>query len=179
MNVRMDSPLGTVEIEGESGAITAIRFVEGTPTSTEDPLLAEAVAQLDAYFHGRRDRFELPLAPRGTEFQRRVWSELARIPFGTTISYGELARRVGDPKASRAVGAANGRNPIAIVIPCHRVIGADGTLTGYAGGLTIKEALLRGEGAIDPARCTLPPGPQPVRHDCIPSSHRRATSIPS
>jgi methylated-DNA-[protein]-cysteine S-methyltransferase len=175
----MDSPLGTVEIEAERGAITAIRFVEGTTTSTGDPLLNEAVAQLAAYFRGEREGFELPLAPGGTEFQRRVWRELERIPYGTTISYGELARRVGDPNASRAVGAANGRNPIAIVVPCHRVIGADGSLTGYAGGVALKEALLRGEGAIGPGRCTLPSGPEPVRHDCIPSSHRRASSIPS
>ena len=179
MNVRMKSPLGTLQIEAESGAITAIEFVEGEPTTTGDPLLRRAVTQLDEYFRGERDRFELPLAPKGTDFQRRVWRELETIPLGTTLSYGELAGRVGDPKASRAVGAANGRNPIAIVVPCHRVIGADGSLTGYAGGLARKEALLRLEGSIEPARCTLPPGPQPVRHDCIPSSHRRASSIPS
>lgn len=148
MNVRMGSPIGTLEIEAEAGAITAIQFADGAPTTTGDPLLRRAVTQLEEYFRGKRDRFELPLAPKGTEFQRRVWRELERIPFGTTISYAELAARVGNPKASRAVGAANGRNPIAIVIPCHRVIGADGTLTGYAGGLPIKEALLRREGAI-------------------------------
>ncbi|HEX6853063.1 MAG TPA: methylated-DNA--[protein]-cysteine S-methyltransferase [Candidatus Polarisedimenticolaceae bacterium] len=179
MNVRMHSPIGTVEIEAEAGAITAIRFVDGPPTSTEDPLLRRAVEELRQYFEGRRERFELPLAPKGTDFQRRVWRELETIPLGTTLSYGELAGRVGDPKASRAVGAANGRNPIAIVVPCHRVIGADGSLTGYAGGLARKGALLRLEGSIGPARCTVPPGPQPVRHDCIPSSHRRASSIPS
>jgi methylated-DNA-[protein]-cysteine S-methyltransferase len=159
MNVRMDSPIGTLEIEAQAGAITAIRFVEGPATSTEDPLLLEAVEQLDAYFSGVRDRFDLPLAPKGTVFQRRVWSELVRIPHGTTISYAELARRVGNPRASRAVGAANGRNPIAIVVPCHRVIGADGALTGYAGGLPLKEALLRRETASGGSGCTVSTGP--------------------
>lgn len=174
MNVRMDSPLGTLEIEAEAGAITSIGFVEGEPTTTTDPLLTQAVTQLDEYFRGERDGFDLPLAPRGTPFQHRVWSELERIPFGTTLSYGELARRVGDPKASRAVGAANGRNPIAIVIPCHRVIGADGSLTGYAGGVERKEALLRREGGVQYLRNS----PR-MRSVCTPSSPPRPTSIPS
>jgi methylated-DNA-[protein]-cysteine S-methyltransferase len=104
--------------------------------------VAEAVRQLSEYFAGERKEFDFPLAPEGTEFQRAVWKRLQEIPYGQTISYGELARRVGNPKASRAVGAANGKNPIPIVIPCHRVIGADGKLTGFGGGLPIKEALL-------------------------------------
>lgn len=174
MNVRMDSPLGTLDIEAEAGTITAIEFVDGAPTSTDDPLLLEAVDQLRQYFQGTRDRFELPLAPKGTRFQHRVWRELERIPFGTTISYGELARRVGDPRASRAVGAANGKNPIAIVIPCHRVIGADGTLTGYAGGVERKAALLRRETGV---QCL---GNSPlVRSVCTPSSPPRPRSTPS
>ncbi|MEM7261834.1 MAG: methylated-DNA--[protein]-cysteine S-methyltransferase [Planctomycetota bacterium] len=112
----------------------------------EDASVLDAVRhQLDEYFEHRRRRFELPLAPEGTEFQRRVWSELEAIPFGETISYGELATRVGNPKASRAVGAANGQNPIAIIVPCHRVIGADGRLTGFGGGLPMKEWLLNWE----------------------------------
>jgi methylated-DNA-[protein]-cysteine S-methyltransferase len=167
MKVRMDSPIGTLEIEARDGAITAIEFVEGTPTSTDDPLLLEAVDQLVQYFEGNRDRFELPLAPKGTEFQRRVWAELERIPLGTTISY-------GDPGASRAVGAANGKNPIAVVIPCHRVVGADGSLTGYAGGVDRKEALLRREGGVQYLRDS-----PPVRSVCTPSSPLRPSSIPS
>ena len=98
--------------------------------------------QLKAYFAGELENFDLPLSPQGTPFQQRVWGELQKIPYGDTISYGELARRIGNPKASRAVGLANGSNPISIVIPCHRVIGANGKLTGYGGGLPIKEKLL-------------------------------------
>jgi methylated-DNA-[protein]-cysteine S-methyltransferase len=105
-------------------------------------------AELDEYFAGRRREFTLPLNPQGTEFQRRVWEQLCAIPFGETISYGELARRIGNRNASRAVGLANSRNPISIVVPCHRVIGADNSLTGYAGGLDRKRALLDHEGGI-------------------------------
>jgi methylated-DNA-[protein]-cysteine S-methyltransferase len=102
----------------------------------------EAVRQLDEYFAGTRRRFDLPLAPAGTPFQQRVWQGLTEIPYGETISYAELARRIGRPAAVRAVGAANGRNPLAIVVPCHRVIGSDGRLVGYGGGLPVKAALL-------------------------------------
>ena len=104
--------------------------------------LAEVARQLKAYFAGELENFDLSLSPHGTPFQQRVWSELQKIPYGKTISYGELARRIGNPKASRAVGLANGSNPISIVIPCHRVIGSNGKLTGYGGGLPIKEKLL-------------------------------------
>ena len=109
---------------------------------TLPPALRHAKRQLREYFDSERRDFDLPLAPDGTDFQCRVWEELRRIPYGETISYGELARRIGQPTASRAVGAANGRNPLAIVVPCHRVIGTDGTLTGYGGGLPVKQALL-------------------------------------
>lgn len=109
--------------------------------------LSEVQRQTNEYFAGRRIGFDLPLAPKGTAFQMRVWQELQRIPHGETISYGELATRVGNPKASRAVGAANGQNPISLIIPCHRVIGSDKSLTGYGGGLNVKEALLKHEGA--------------------------------
>jgi methylated-DNA-[protein]-cysteine S-methyltransferase len=109
---------------------------------------AEVVAQLDAYFAGQRTDFDLPLAPQGTGFQMTVWRALLGIPFGETISYAELARRVGNPKASRAVGHANARNPISIIVPCHRVIGADKSLTGYAGGLDRKRALLAHEAQV-------------------------------
>ena len=106
------------------------------------PPFAQAKAQLRDYFDGRRSEFDLPLAPQGTEFQKTVWRELRNIPFGETISYAELARRIGRPTASRAVGHSNARNPISIIVPCHRVIGADNSLTGYAGGLDRKRALL-------------------------------------
>ena len=105
-------------------------------------MLLVAASQLFEYFAGKRKRFDLPLAPEGTEFQLRVWEELQRIPFGERISYGDLARRIDDADAVRAVGAANGRNPIAVIIPCHRVVGADGSLTGYAGGIERKRRLL-------------------------------------
>ena len=111
-------------------------------------LLDLAEVQLREYFDGQRRDFELPLAPQGTDFQRTVWQELARIPYGATISYAQLAQRVGNASAMRAVGAANGRNPLPIVLPCHRVIGADGALTGFGGGLPTKEFLLRLEGAL-------------------------------
>lgn len=113
-------------------------WVESAPRGP----LADAVKQLREYFDGKRTEFDLPLAPQGTEFQRSVWRQLQQIPYGETISYLELARRVGNPKASRAVGSANGKNPISIIIPCHRVIGANGKLTGFGGGLPTKETLL-------------------------------------
>jgi methylated-DNA-[protein]-cysteine S-methyltransferase len=109
--------------------------------------LSEVTKQTADYFSGQRKDFSLPLAPEGTTFQQRVWQELLKIPHGETISYGELATRVGNPKASRAVGAANGQNPVSLMIPCHRVIGSDKSLTGYGGGLNVKEALLKHEGA--------------------------------
>jgi methylated-DNA-[protein]-cysteine S-methyltransferase len=115
----------------------------------------EARRQLALYFDGQLTQFDLPLAVSGTPFQQQVWDELKAIPYGTTLSYGELARRIGQPSASRAVGMANGRNPIGIIVPCHRVIGANGKLTGYGGGLPRKEALLSFEAAVS-AR-----GPQP------------------
>jgi methylated-DNA-[protein]-cysteine S-methyltransferase len=108
----------------------------------ETALLLEAVRQLDAYFAGELKEFTLPLAPEGTEFMKKVWAALCEIPYGRTASYGEVAERIGAPKAARAVGLANNRNPIPIFIPCHRVIGADGSLTGYAGGLDMKQKLL-------------------------------------
>ena len=110
--------------------------------------LQAAKTQLAEYFAGSRRDFDLPLAPQGTEFQLQVWHELARIPFGATISYAQLAQRIGNPSGTRAVGAANGRNPLPIVLPCHRVIGADGSMTGFGGGLPTKEFLLRLEGAL-------------------------------
>lgn len=147
----LESPIGPLLIAGDREAVHQIRFPgkgkafppeAGWSASPSGPVL-EAARQLREYFERRRTDFDLPLAPEGTEFQRAVWKRLQGIPYGHTISYGELARRVGNPKASRAVGAANGANPIPIVIPCHRVIGANGKLTGFGGGLSVKEALLR------------------------------------
>jgi len=136
---------------GDAG-IRAIQFApfaeSGAPPGVANPLLAEAVRQLRAYFKGELREFELPLDLAGTEFQLRVWRELTRIPYGETRSYQDMARAIGAPKAVRAVGAANGANPIAIVVPCHRVIGAGGKLVGYGGGLPLKRRLLsleRGE----------------------------------
>jgi methylated-DNA-[protein]-cysteine S-methyltransferase len=125
-------------------------------------LLDRAARQLDEYFTRRRASFDLPLAPRGTALQREVWAALAEIPIGETRTYADLARRVGRPSAARAVGAANGKNPLSIVIPCHRVIGASGALTGYAGGLDAKRWLLEHERGALPARVSpFPSGPVP------------------
>lgn len=125
----------------ENGAVTEFNFGEGEGCGHSSAL----AHQLEEFFAGERRDFDLPLAPVGTGFQQRVWAELLKIPFGVTISYGELARRIGNPSASRAVGRANGTNPIALIIPCHRVIGANGSLTGYGGGLDLKEKLLNWE----------------------------------
>ena len=146
----LESPIGTLLIAGDHDAVHRIEFPKngkpGRPESgwqeSSEGAVGEAARQLREYFAGSRTDFDLPLAPDGTPFQRSVWKRLQDIPYGETISYGELAKRVGNPKASRAVGAANGSNPLPIVIPCHRVIGANGKLTGFGGGLPTKEALL-------------------------------------
>ena len=118
------------------------------PHGPQREILSEAQHQLQEYFEGRLRQFTLPVAPAGTPFQQRVWQELQKVPWGTTTTYGKIAKRIGQPTAVRAVGSANGRNPVAIVIPCHRVIGSDGSLTGYAGGLATKRRLLQLEGAL-------------------------------
>ncbi|MCY3844818.1 MAG: methylated-DNA--[protein]-cysteine S-methyltransferase [Acidobacteria bacterium] len=150
--VDLETPIGTMRVVGDARGIERVDLPRSAacepdpswqPAPTSPPAaLRDAERQLAEYFEGARRDFDLPLSAEGTPFQRQVWDELRRIPYGETISYGELARRIGKPTASRAVGAANGRNPIAIVVPCHRVIGADGTLIGYGGGLPVKEALL-------------------------------------
>jgi len=140
----IDAPIGELLVTGDGGALTAVHM-DGSPGPgwRRDPsALREATTQLRAYFAGELREFDLPLAPDGTAFQRDVWAALREIPYGRTISYSELAAAVGRPGSPRAVGAANGRNPIAIVIPCHRVIGASGALTGYGGGLARKRLLL-------------------------------------
>jgi len=141
------SPLGPLCVVTDGRSVVELEFDCGKADSADVPaaaarLLDRAAAQVAEYFAGRRTAFDLPLAPRGTPFQQDVWRALLAIPYGHTASYRDVARSVGRPAAVRAVGAANGRNPIAIVVPCHRVIGADGTLTGYAGGLKRKQALL-------------------------------------
>ncbi|MGI5936406.1 MAG: methylated-DNA--[protein]-cysteine S-methyltransferase [Oscillospiraceae bacterium] len=140
-SLTFDSPLGPLTITEENGQITSLSF-GASRDSEPTPLLLEAKIQLEEYFAGKRREFRLPLAPKGTEFQQRVWKALLAIPYGETRSYGEIARDIGNPRASRAVGMANNRNPIAIIIPCHRVIGSTGRLVGYGGGLDKKEFLL-------------------------------------
>jgi methylated-DNA-[protein]-cysteine S-methyltransferase len=148
MQTTHPSPLGDLLLgAAEDGSLTGLwlpdpRYGPEPGERGDDGRFADARAQLDAYFAGELQEFDLPLAPAGSAFQRRVWGELAQIPYGETISYGELAGRLGDPKLVRAVGSANGRNPISIVVPCHRVIGADGSLVGYGGGLASKRWLL-------------------------------------
>ena len=148
----LNSPLGQILLVGDGTTLTGLNFQAGkrpmkigVDWHQDDTRFAEAVAQIQAYFSGELHTFDLPLRPHGTVFQQQVWRELLAIPYGDTISYGELAQRLGKPAAARAVGAANGANPIPLVIPCHRVIGSDGRLTGYGGGLPIKEALLAHE----------------------------------
>jgi methylated-DNA-[protein]-cysteine S-methyltransferase len=140
------SPVGVLRIETSEEAVTGIRLVKDCSSANTNrsshPLVKEVYRQLDEYFVGKRQKFEFPLAPKGTEFQQKVWEQLQQIPYGTTISYAQLAKASGNPKACRAVGSANGKNPIAIVIPCHRVIASDGGLGGYAYGLEVKKRLL-------------------------------------
>ena len=154
----LDSPIGELLLTGDGHALHGLHMTEGRRPVGIDPAwqrsdeaFAAVRAQLSEYFAGERTRFEVALDMAGTPFQRRVWAELEAIPYGETISYGELARRVGQPSAARAVGLANGRNPVAVIVPCHRVIGADGSLTGYGGGMERKEILLgleRGEARL-------------------------------
>jgi methylated-DNA-[protein]-cysteine S-methyltransferase len=153
--VTMDSPVGRLLLRGNRRSLTAIEFApkgtrraEHPPGIASKPPFREAIRQLEAYFRGKLRDFDLPLELEGTEFQKRTWKALQSIPYGKTISYADLARRVGNPRAARAVGTANGANPLPIVIPCHRVIGASGRLAGYGGGLEIKEKLLVLEGAL-------------------------------
>lgn len=143
----MPSPVGDLLLARSEAGVTFVEFyprrkMPEAHWRRDETAFRDVVSQLEAYFAGELKNFALPLAPQGTPFQQRVWAALQTIPYGETISYRELARQLGNVKAVRAVGAANGRNPIAIIIPCHRVIGSDGSLTGYGGGLECKEALL-------------------------------------
>ena len=154
---RIVTPLGTLFATAVGGALTGLYYEGGRHAPeisrawVEDRAaapLAECARQVAEYLEGKRRAFDLPLAPEGSEFQRRVWIEIARIPYGETVSYAQLARRSGAPGAARAAGAATGRNPLSIIVPCHRVVGTDGSLTGYAGGIERKTRLLEIEGAL-------------------------------
>ena len=150
------SPVGALLLGWGLDGLTLLTFHGGPHPLQPEPgwvnspePFADVLAQLRDYFEGQLTSFDLPLAPHGTEFQRRVWAGLLTIPYGDTLSYGQLASRIGNPRAVRAVGAANGSNPLAIVVPCHRVIGGNGLLTGFGGGLEVKAHLLKIEGALD------------------------------
>lgn len=151
-----DSPVGELLLAADDQGLRLVQFPQSTHPRqlqadwrfADHPTLDRTCRQLGEYFAGKREHFDLPLAPQGTPFQRLVWLALAGIPYGTTKSYAQLASSIQKPRASRAVGAANGRNPLPIILPCHRVIGADGSLTGFGGGLPTKRFLLQLEGAL-------------------------------
>ncbi|MEZ6124458.1 MAG: methylated-DNA--[protein]-cysteine S-methyltransferase [Planctomycetaceae bacterium] len=152
------SPVGRLLLAGTRDHLTHLLFADADDAVLPDPgwqendvPFREAVRQLTAYFQSELQEFRLPLAAHGTDFQKSVWNELCKVPYGETASYGDIARAIGRPTASRAVGMANGRNPIAIIIPCHRIIGAGGNLVGYGGGLNRKTRLLQLEGAAIPS----------------------------
>ncbi len=146
----ISTPLGIAKLEGTVDGLSAISVLntEETPTDVIPEVLEDAVYQLQEYFEGQRENFNLQLNPQGTPFQQGVWKELLNIPYGKTMSYLDLSKRLGDVKAIRAVAAANGKNPLWIIVPCHRVIGSDGSLTGYAGGLHRKKWLLAHENPV-------------------------------
>lgn len=155
----VDSPLGALTLVADGDALTGVYFEDHLRGPSPDRIgprdttgFGQARQQLQEYFAGERQRFELRLTPRGEPFQQRVWELLKHIPYGGTRSYGQLARELGDPALAQAVGAANGRNPLSVIVPCHRVVGADGSLTGYAGGLARKRRLLELEGAMSVTR---------------------------
>lgn len=146
------SPTGNLKLTATDNALTGVGFldeeIEAVDFDSGLNILVEAARQLKEYFHGKRKEFDLPLAPEGTDFQLEVWKQLQEIPYGSTTTYSELSQKMGNPKAIRAIGRANGQNPIPIIIPCHRVIGANNNLVGYAGGIETKRWLLQHEGAL-------------------------------
>lgn len=147
--VFINTPLGTAKIKGDEEGVSVISILQEGEISTEIPLeLKEAVKQLNDYFEGKRTNFTFQINPKGTDFQKKVWNALLKIPYGKTISYLDLSKQLGDIKAIRAVASANGKNPLWIVVPCHRVIGTDGSLTGYAGGLWRKKWLIEHENPV-------------------------------
>jgi methylated-DNA-[protein]-cysteine S-methyltransferase len=140
-----ETEIGMIRIAEDNGKICKLDLAKGEPEGwekRETEILSRAAGELEEYLQGQRRTFDLPLAPQGTDFQKTVWQELIKVPYGTTASYGEIAARIGNPKAGRAVGGAAGRNSILILIPCHRIIGSDGSLTGFGGGLDMKRRLL-------------------------------------
>lgn len=144
----INTPIGILEVKGDGEGLVSVLFKDSENVVIPKEIpgeLREAVAQLQEYFEGKRQKFSLKLSPEGTDFQKRVWKQLQEIPFGKTTSYQQMANTLGDPKVIRAAASANGKNPISIIIPCHRVIGSDGSLTGYAGGLHRKKWLLEFE----------------------------------
>lgn len=143
-----DTPIGYLTIEDNGRAVTKIQYVKTENTQAESVLSQMAYGQLTEYFQGKRKEFDLPLQPEGTEFQKQVWAQLQKIPYGTTCSYKDIAVGIGNEKAFRAVGGANNKNPIMIIVPCHRVIGVSGKLIGYACGLPVKKSLLELESRI-------------------------------
>jgi methylated-DNA-[protein]-cysteine S-methyltransferase len=159
-SLTMESPIGPLRLEANGDALCGMYFPNTTLLDAHPRgrggVLAEAQRQLKAYFAGKLVAFDLLLAAEGTEFQRGVWTQLSRIPYGETCCYGDIAKRIGTPTASRAVGAANGKNPIAIIVPCHRVIGSTGSLTGFGGGLPAKQWLLAHEARVAGRQVTLP-----------------------
>jgi methylated-DNA-[protein]-cysteine S-methyltransferase len=146
----VESPIGIIEIEGIADAITELNFVDKRQKADlpSNAVIDEAAEQLRDYFNGVRKEFTVPLDLKGTEFQRKVWRALLTVEYGNKVSYKYIAEAVGNPKAVRAAGAANGKNPISIIVPCHRIVGSDGSLTGYGGGIWRKEWLLRHEGCM-------------------------------
>jgi methylated-DNA-[protein]-cysteine S-methyltransferase len=141
-STQFSSTVGPLTLEGDDRTLTRIGFGEPAAPQGDAAAVASAATQLEQYFAGERTDFDVDLELDGTPFERRVWEEVRAIPYGETATYAEIARRVGRPSACRAVGRANGRNPIAVIVPCHRVVGSDGSLTGYAGGIEMKRALL-------------------------------------
>lgn len=148
---RVETALVLLAVRTEDGCVREIRFHESVDRPPDGRVEESVAAELTDYATGRRKVFSVPVRPEGTDFERRVWTALRGIPYGETRSYGSIANSIGDPRGARAVGLANGRNPIPIIIPCHRVIGSDGTLTGFGGGLDLKRRLLELEGAIAPS----------------------------
>lgn len=157
--VHYSSPLGIIQLQEEEEQLTVASFINDSPITkteaTSSAVLKQAIEQLDEYFAGTRKEFDLPLHPSGTDFQQTVWKELVKIPFAETITYLHMAKRLGNVKSIRAAASANGKNPLAIIIPCHRVVGADGKLTGYAGGLHRKQWLLEHEAKAAGKQSTL------------------------
>ncbi len=173
----MHTPVGWIRLEADETALVRLVLRADPPAGAPCPpssLLADAAGQILEYFQGTRTEFSVPLRPEGTEFQKRVWSRLCAVPYGTTCSYKELAAAAGSARACRAVGNANGKNPIPILIPCHRVIAADGNLGGYSGGLDIKVSLLQLETAVRSLRESTEAGRRSKRR-----KHRASSSVPA